>query len=90
MSVAAGTFLWSNVTTSTTVNVGTAAFLDPVCTVRVADTLAGPWDESGNQLQQFGHPVPTGDGVTERVTIRLIAPVQNASRKFLQLKVTVP
>ncbi len=56
--------------------------------VRVSDSLTGGWDESGNQIQQVGAAVASGDGVTEMVTMRLAAPTRSASRKFLEVMVS--
>ena len=56
--------------------------------VAVSDNLSG-WDSSGNQIQQVGNPVPTGDGVTETVTVQLKTPITpSMTRKFLRLQLS--
>jgi len=57
-------------------------------TVCVSDELA-IWDETEAQIEQIGDPVPSGDGLTETVTVRLKTPLNDPqmTRKFLRLKV---
>ncbi len=55
--------------------------------VEVSDSLAA-WDSSGTHTEQIGPAVPTGDGVTELVTVRLKQPVSSMARKFMRLAVS--
>ena len=54
--------------------------------VEVSDNL-GAWDGSGAQVEQVGAPTPTGDGVTQIVKVRVIAPMDGVVRKFIHLRV---
>ncbi len=56
-------------------------------TVEVSDDLqTGDWTEI--QIEQLGEPVPSGDGATEVVTVRLKVPISALpDKKFLRLKV---
>ena len=59
-------------------------------TVQVSDDLLG-WDGSGAQVEQVGQAVPTGDGVTEQVVVRLKAALPmdgSVPRKVMQVQVT--
>ncbi len=62
---------------------------DDTYTVRVSNNWLGAWDETGSQLQQVGTPVPTGDGVTELVTVRIATPMDCALKQFLDVLVHV-
>ncbi len=44
------------------------------------------WDYSEEEIEQVGLPTPTGDGLTEEVTIRLALPLDGSTRRFLRLK----
>jgi hypothetical protein len=46
------------------------------------------WDYSESLIEQIGLPVPTGDGVTEEVTVRLATPVEVLPRAYLRVKVS--
>jgi hypothetical protein len=59
--------------------------------VGVSDNILSAWDETGNQVETVSGPTPTGDGLTETVTVRLKVPVNQApvtTRKFLRLELT--
>ena len=43
------------------------------------------WDYSESQIEQIGLPVPTGDGVTEEVTVRLTVPLETIEQGYLRL-----
>lgn len=45
------------------------------------------WDYSESQIEQIGLPVPTGDGVTEEVTVRRTTPIETLGQGYLRLKV---
>lgn len=57
--------------------------------VGVSDNLSA-WDETGNQLQLVGTPVPSGDGSTDVVTVQLKTPINQGPipRKFFRLKIS--
>jgi hypothetical protein len=55
--------------------------------VGVSDNLL-VWDWTQAQISQVGVPAPTGDGVTEEVTVRVNTPIAGAAKKFLSLRVT--
>jgi len=55
--------------------------------VSTSDDLVN-WDDTGSSLSLVGSPVPTGDGVTEEVTVRVSQPAIESTRKFLRLRVT--
>jgi hypothetical protein len=57
--------------------------------IRVSDDLA-TWDDSQSQIETVGSPVATGDGITERVTVRLKTPINITPNqpKFLELRLT--
>lgn len=55
--------------------------------VSTSDDLLN-WDDTGSSLSLVGSPVPTGDGVTEEVTVRVSQPAIESTRKFLRLRVT--
>ncbi|HEY1051157.1 MAG TPA: hypothetical protein VGE39_15410, partial [Prosthecobacter sp.] len=55
--------------------------------VAVSDNLTA-WDRTGTQLQQVGAAAPNADGVTETVTVRVMADPQVTSRKFVRLEVS--
>lgn len=54
--------------------------------VAVSDDLI-TWDRTGSQVEPWGDPLPTGDGITEQVTYRLKGDVSLAGKKFLRLEV---
>lgn len=45
------------------------------------------WDYSETQIEQIGLPAPTGDGLTEEITVRLTVPMETLGQVYLQLKV---
>ena len=45
------------------------------------------WDWTESQIEQLGLPVPTGDGLTEEVTVRVAATIGGTSQKFMTLRV---
>lgn len=55
-------------------------------TVQWAAGLTGPWQQ-GVGLTPVGDPVPTGDGLTEQVTVRLDIPWTEIDAVFLRLRV---
>ena len=56
-------------------------------TVGVSNDLV-TWDWTQNQLEQIGNAVPTNDGLTEEVTVRLPAPINEIGKVFFRLKVS--
>ena len=54
--------------------------------VEVSDNLSA-WDGTGAQIEQVGTPTATGDGVTQTVKMRVIAPMDPSVRKFVRLRV---
>jgi len=50
--------------------------------VSISDDLI-TWDDTEGQLEYVGTPIPTADGVTETVTIRVKAPINGS--KFIRL-----
>ena len=55
--------------------------------VGVSDDLS-IWDWSGTKIDLIGSPVPTGDGVTEEVTVRLKTAIEDLpGPRFLRLRV---
>jgi Peptidase family M23/Transglycosylase SLT domain len=67
-------------------------FISPgllVYQVGVSDDLVF-WDWTGTKIEQVGLPTPTGDGLTEDVTVRLKVPVEGLSgSKFMRMRVLV-
>ena len=57
--------------------------------VSLSNDLNG-WDTSGNQLEPAGNVVPSGDGFTEIVKVRLKTPIDQGMvpRKFLRLQLS--
>lgn len=55
--------------------------------VAVSDNLTA-WDRTGTQLQQVGAATANADGLTETVTVRLLADPLVTSRKFVRLEVS--
>lgn len=55
--------------------------------VAVSDNLT-TWDRTGTQIQQVGAATANADGVTETVTVRLLADPLVTSRKFVRLEVS--
>lgn len=56
--------------------------------VAVADNFSS-WDSTGTQVEAVGNPVPTGDGITETVTVRIKTSLnQGLQRKFLRLQLS--
>jgi hypothetical protein len=43
------------------------------------------WDATGAQIEMVGAPIPTGDGVTQQVKVRVKTPLAN--RTFVRLRV---
>ena len=62
--------------------IGLPGFSSRVC---VSDNLAD-WDRSESQIES-GNPVPTGDGITETVTVRLKTPINTGGQKFIRLEI---
>lgn len=54
--------------------------------VGVSGDLAG-WDDSETDIEQIGYPIPTGDGLTEEVTVRLTVPLVTLNQAYLRLNV---
>jgi hypothetical protein len=56
--------------------------------VEVADDI-GVWDSSGSQIEQISI-IPSGNGVTNVVKVRLTTPIDQVAlrHKFLRLKLT--
>ncbi|MBK8094777.1 MAG: hypothetical protein IPK32_23120 [Verrucomicrobiaceae bacterium] len=55
--------------------------------VAVSDNLS-TWDRTGTQIELVGSPVPTGDGITESVTFRVLAVPGVTAKKFVRLEVS--
>jgi hypothetical protein len=56
--------------------------------IAISDNLSS-WDTSGDQVQQVGNPTPTGDGITEMVTVQFKTPITpSMTRKFMRLQLT--
>ncbi|MEY2540112.1 MAG: trimeric autotransporter adhesin [Verrucomicrobiota bacterium] len=55
--------------------------------VSVSDDLL-TWDDSETQIEPVGTPIPTGDNITETVTVRLKTPINQGpiTHKFFRLK----
>ncbi len=49
---------------------------------------AGTWSATGTDVQERG-AAPTGDGVTELVTLRVIPPTDSVLRKFVRVRVEI-
>ena len=45
------------------------------------------WDDSETVIEEIGYPIPTGDGFTEEVTIRLTVPLEALDQGYLRLNV---
>jgi hypothetical protein len=61
--------------------------LDLVYTVEVSDDLT-IWPSPGTSTEQVSI-VPTGDGITETVTVRVLPAMTSVAKKFVHVRVTV-
>jgi hypothetical protein len=60
--------------------------LDLIYTVEVSDDLK-TWSSPGGAIQPLS-VVPTGDGITETITVRIVAATENNPQKYARLRVT--
>ncbi len=63
------------------------ASTDLTYSVEVSDDLK-TWDASGTQVEFVAAPIPTGDGVTQQVKVRVKTPMASLPKKFIRLRVT--